>query len=46
MNRQWIAKRLAMGSASYISHLTAEEKIVDCENCRRYVTGQIDVRHT
>jgi len=24
--------RLAMGSASYISHLTAKERIVDCED--------------
>jgi len=28
MTRQWIANRLAMGSASYISHLTAKGK--DC----------------
>lgn len=32
MTRQWIAQRLVMGSASYISHLTAKEK--DC--CEDY----------
>ena len=30
MTRQWIAQRLAMGSASYVSHLTGRQSIVDC----------------
>ena len=32
MTRQWIATRLHIGSASYVPHLTAEGRIVDCEN--------------
>ena len=30
MTRQWIAQRLAMGSASYVSHLTGRQSIIDC----------------
>lgn len=32
MTRDWIARRLGMGSASYVSHLTRKRVIVDCED--------------